>query len=196
MNTTSENKTANLSDSQPSNLGVSTWKIDTAHSHIQFNVKHLVVTTLSGHFNKFDATMECHGDDFTHAKINFEADIDSISTSNVARDGHLKSDDFFNAVKYPKLTFVSTGIVKIDEVNYKLTGNLTIRDKTLPIELDVKYGGTVKGLQGQTLMGFELKGKINRKDFDLKWSYTTEAGNIVVSDEVNLVMGVEMAKQA
>ena len=196
METTSENKKANLSDSQPSKIGVSTWKIDHAHSHIQFTVKHLVITTLSGQFNTFDATMECFGDDFTHAKIKFEADVDSISTGNAARDGHLKSDDFFNASQFPKLTFVSTNIVKTDDEHYTLNGNLTIRDKTLPITLDVKYGGTVNGMNGQTLAGFELKGKINRKDFGLKWSYTTEAGSIVVSDEVNLVMGVEMVKQA
>jgi polyisoprenoid-binding protein YceI len=174
---------------------MSTWKIDHAHSHIEFKIKHLVVTTLGGHFNKFDATAETSNDDFTDAKITFEADIDSITTGNEQRDGHLKSDDFFNAATYPKLTFVSTSLKKIDTENYKLTGNLTIRDKTLPVSLDVVYGGTTKNAYGHTIAGFELNGKINRKDFGLKWSFTTEAGNVVVSDEVRLVIGVEMVKQ-
>jgi polyisoprenoid-binding protein YceI len=174
---------------------MSTWKIDHAHSHIQFKVKHLVVTTLGGHFNTFDATMECHNDDFTDAKISFEANVNSISTGNEQRDGHLKSDDFFNAAAYPKLTFVSTHIKKNDPEDYKLTGNLTIRDKTLPVTLEVVYGGTTLNAYGKTIAGFELNGKINRKDFGLKWSSTTEAGNVVVSDEVRLVIGVEMVKQ-
>lgn len=174
---------------------MSTWKIDQAHSHIEFKIKHLVVTTLGGHFNKFDATAETNSDDFSDAKISFEADADSISTGNEQRDGHLKSDDFFNTSTYPKIKFASTSLKKIDKENYKLTGNLTIRDKTLPVTLDVVYGGTIKNAYGKTIAGFELNGKINRKDFGLKWSFTTEAGNVVVSDEVKLAMGVEMMKQ-
>lgn len=174
---------------------MSTWKIDKAHSHIQFKVKHLVVTTLGGHFENFDATLETVNDDFTDAKISFEAEVNSVSTGNEQRDKHLESDDFFNAAAYPKLKFASTNIKKIDAENYKLTGNLTIRDKTLPVTLDVLYGGTTKNFAGKTVAGFELNGKINRKDFGLKWSFTTEAGNVVVSDDVRLVIGVEMVKQ-
>jgi polyisoprenoid-binding protein YceI len=169
--------------------------MDHNHSRIEFKVKHLVVTTLGGHFTKFDAAMESDKDDFTDAKIIFEADVDSITTGNEQRDGHLKSDDFFNVATYPKLTFVSTSMQKIDGENYKLAGNLTIRDKTLPVTLNVVHGGTIKNFYGKTMAGFELSGKINRKDFGLKWSATTEAGNVVVSDEVKLVMGVEMVKQ-
>ena len=174
---------------------MSTWKIDPNHSHIEFKVKHLVVTTLGGHFTKFDATVEASNDDFTDAKISFEADVDSITTGNEQRDGHLKSDDFFNAASYPKIKFVSTSFKKIDPENYKLEGNLTMRDKTLPVTLNVAYGGTTKNHFGKTLAGFELSGKINRKDFGLKWSATTEAGSIVVSDEVKLAIVVEMLKQ-
>lgn len=174
---------------------MSTWKIDHAHSRIEFKVKHLVVTTLGGHFTTFDATAETNGDDFTDAKISFEADVDSITTGNEQRDGHLKSDDFFNSASYPKIKFVSTGFKKIDGNNYKLTGNLTIRDKTLPVSLDAEYGGTTKNFFGKVLAGFELSGKINRKDFGLKWSATTEAGNIVVSDDVKLILAAEMVKE-
>jgi polyisoprenoid-binding protein YceI len=174
---------------------MSTWKIDPAHSKIEFKVKHLVVTTLAGHFSKFDATVETNSDDFTDAKITFEADVDSITTGQEQRDGHLKSDDFFNAAAYPKIKFVSTSFTKVDDENYKLNGNLTIRETTLPITLNVEYGGTTKNHFGKTLAGFELHGKINRKDFGLKWTATTEAGNIVVSDEVKLAIVVEMLKQ-
>lgn len=174
---------------------MSTWKIDPAHSRIDFKVKHLVVTTLGGHFSKFDATAETNSDDFTDAKITFEADVDSISTGQEQRDGHLKSDDFFNAAAYPKIKFVSTSFKKVDNENYKLNGNLTIRETTLPVTLDVEYGGTTQNHFGKTLAGFEINGKINRKDFGLKWSATTEAGSVVVSDEVKLAIVVEMLKQ-
>jgi|SRR6185312_885923 len=174
---------------------MSTWKIDPAHSRIDFKVKHLVVTTLGGHFSKFDATAETNNDDFTDAKITFEADVDSITTGVEQRDGHLKSDDFFNAATYPKIKFVSTSFKKVDGQNYKLTGNLTIRETTLPVTLDVEYGGTTKNHFGKTLAGFEITGKINRKDFGLKWSAVTEAGSMVVGDDVKLAIVVEMLKQ-
>jgi polyisoprenoid-binding protein YceI len=174
---------------------MSIWKIDPNHSHIDFRVKHLVVTTIGGHFTKFDGTAETNNDDFSDAKISFEADVNSVSTGNEQRDGHLKSDDFFNAASYPKINFVSTSFKKVDAENYKLTGNLTMRDKTLPVTLDVAYGGTTQNHFGKTLAGFELSGKINRKDFGLKWSATTEAGNLVVGDEVKLAIVVEMLKQ-
>ena len=115
METSKVNKTTSLSDSEQINITkTSIWKIDTNHSHIDFRVKHLMVTSLGGHFNTFDATMECHNDGFEGAKVSFEADVNSITTGNEMRDGHLKSDDFFNAATYPKLTFVSSGIKKID----------------------------------------------------------------------------------
>lgn len=174
---------------------MSTWKIDNLHSQVQFKVKHLVVTTVTGHFTKFDASLEASKDDFTDAKITFEADVNSISTGNEQRDGHLKSDDFFNVEKFPKIKFVSTGVKKSDNEHYKLEGNITLRDVTKPISLDVVYGGTVKNPYGMTVAGFEINGKLNRKEFGLKWHAATEAGQIVVSDDVRLDVTVEMVKQ-
>ncbi len=174
---------------------MNTWKIDPAHSRIEFKVKHMVVTTLGGHFSKFDSTMEWDGEDLTTAKIIFEADVDSIYTGIEQRDNHLKSDDFFNAAAYPKIKFVSTSITKVDGMDYTLKGDLTIRDKTLPVTLNVVYGGSVSNFYNKQMAGFELKGKLNRKDYGLKWSATTEAGSIVVSEEVKLEMNVEMIKQ-
>lgn len=172
-----------------------TWKIDGMHSQVQFKVKHLVVTTVTGNFKIFDATMESSKDDFSDAKVSFEADVNSINTGNDQRDGHLKSDDFFNAEKYPKLKFVSKSIKKVDDENYKVSGDLTLRDVTKSITLDAVYGGTVKNPYGKIVAGFEITGNINRKEFGLKWHAATEAGQIVVSDEVRLDITVEMIQQ-
>ncbi len=175
---------------------MSTYKIDTAHSEITFKVKHLMITNVTGSFTKFDATMEAEQADFSDAKISFEADVNSISTNNEQRDGHLKSDDFFAAEKFPKLSFVSTSFTKISDEEYTLTGNLTLRGVTKSIVLGVEYGGTATDPYGQVKSGFEIGGKINRKDFGLTWGAVTEAGGVVVSDEVKLHLAVQMIKQA
>lgn len=175
---------------------MATWKIDPAHSEIEFKVKHLMITTVTGHFADYTATLEGEKEDFSDAKISFEADVNSISTKNTQRDEHLKSPDFFDAASHPKITFESTGIKKKDDENYTLNGNLTIRGVSKPVELNVEYGGTQVDPWGQTKAGFELTGKINRKDFGLTWSATTEAGGLVLSDDVRLALAVQMIKQA
>lgn len=175
---------------------MATWKIDPAHSEIEFKVKHLMITNVTGHFAGYDATLESGKDDFSDAKINFEADVNSISTKNAQRDEHLKSADFFDAAKYEKISFKSTDVKKKDAENFVLIGDLTIRDVTRPVDLDVEYTGTLVDPYGQTKAGFELKGKINRKDFGLTWSATTEAGGLVLSDDVRLALAVQMVKQA
>lgn len=175
---------------------MATYKIDAAHSEITFKVKHLMITNVTGSFTKFDATLESSKEGFTDAKISFNADVTSISTNNEQRDGHLKSDDFFAAEKFPALTFNSSSLKKISDEEYKLIGDLTIRDVTKQIELDVEFGGTATDPWGQVKSGFEISGKINRKDFGLVWTATTEAGGIVVSDEVKLNLSVQMIKQA
>lgn len=171
------------------------WAIDPAHSEISFKVKHLVVTTLTGKFNTFEGAVETANEDFSDAKISFTADIASISTGNADRDGHLQSDDFFNASGYPKLTFTSASFTKTGDAEYKLTGDITIRDVTKPIELSVEYGGTTVDPWGQTKAGFEINGKIKRKEFGLQWNALTEAGSAVVSDEVKLHLNVQLVKQ-
>ncbi len=175
---------------------MATYKIDVDHSDIMFKVKHLMISTVTGIFKKFDATLEVNEQDLSDAKMSFEADIDSVDTKNEQRDGHLKSDDFFNAEQYSKMTFKSTGIEKTGGDEYKLMGDLTIRDVTKPLELRVEYNGTTKDPWGFERMGFEVSGKINRKEFGLKWSAVTEAGGLVVADDVKLAMSVEMVKQA
>jgi len=175
---------------------MATYKIDAAHSEILFKVKHLMITNVTGSFAKFDGTMVADAPDYTDAKVTFEADIDSISTNNAQRDGHLKADDFFAADKFPKLTFVSTGFEKLNDEEYKLTGDLTIRDVTKPVTLDVTYGGTTNDPWGQTKVGFEIAGKVNRKEFGLSFHAVTEAGSVMLSEEVKLLLNVQFTKQA
>ncbi|AWO01799.1 hypothetical protein DLD77_08870 [Chitinophaga alhagiae] len=175
---------------------MTTWKIDPAHSEIEFKVKHLMITNVTGHFAQYDATLTASKDDFSDASISFEADVNSVSTKNSQRDEHLKSPDFFDAANHPKITFKSTEVKKKDAETFVLKGDLTIRGTTRPVELNVEYAGITVDPYGQTKAGFELSGKINRKDFGLTWSATTEAGGLVVSDDVRLVLAVQMIKQA
>jgi polyisoprenoid-binding protein YceI len=170
------------------------WKIDPTHSEIQFKVKHLVISTVTGSFGSYDGQIEADGDFFNNAKAVFTADIQSISTNNEDRDQHLKSDDFFNADEYPQLKFESTNFDKIRDGEYKVTGDLTIRDVTRKVLLDVVHGGTVSDPYGQTKAGFEINGTINRKEFGLTWSAVTEAGNVVVGDQVKLQLNVQFVK--
>lgn len=174
---------------------MATWTIDHAHSEIGFKVKHLVISTVSGKFTSFEGKLEAEKEDFTDAKISFSADIDSIHTGNDQRDGHLKSPDFFDAANHPKISFVSTAVKAEGGSDYKVTGNLTIKGITKPVTLNAEYGGVQKDFYNRTIAGFELTGKINRKEFGLEWNGLTEAGSIVVSEEVRLVMAVELVKE-
>jgi polyisoprenoid-binding protein YceI len=174
---------------------MATWTIDPAHSEVTFKVRHLVISNVSGKFKSFEGTVESDKDDFTDAKINFSAAIDSIDTGVEQRDGHLKSPDFFDAANHPKLTFVSTGVTKKGD-DYKVTGNLTIRGTTKPIELAVEYGGQQKDFYGNTVAGFEVSGKIDRQEFGLTWSAVTETGGIVAGNEVKILVHVELHKKA
>jgi len=170
------------------------WTIDPTHSEVEFKVKHLVITTVTGRFNAYTGSIEASDDSFVDAKVAFEAQIDSISTGQEQRDGHLKSAEFFDAATYPTLTFASTGLSKKGD-GLVLAGQLTMRGVSKDISLDVDFGGMEKDLYGQIKAGFEVTGKINRKDFGLTWGALTEAGGAVVSDEVRLVVNVQFTKQ-
>jgi len=171
------------------------WAIDTAHSEVHFKVKHMMVSTVTGAFDEFEGKAESSSEDFTNANIEFSANIDSINTKNGQRDGHLKSEDFFNAEKFPKMTFKSTKFTKTDEDEFELIGDLTIRDVTKSVKLEVEFNGTAVDPYGNTKAGFEIKGKINRKDFGLKWGAVTEAGSVVVGDQVKLDINIQLIKQ-
>ena len=171
------------------------WMIDTVHSEIGFKIKHLVVSNASGKFTSFEGEAETASDDFNNAKIHFSADIDSIHTGNEQRDGHVKSPDFFDAATYPKLTFESTSFTKKADSDYTLEGNLTMHGVTKPVELAVEFGGIHKSLYGQMVAGFEVTGKIKRADFGLTWSAVTEAGGLVLGEDVKLQINLELIKQ-
>jgi polyisoprenoid-binding protein YceI len=172
-----------------------TWKIDPAHSEIQFKVKHLMITTVTGYFKQFDLEVQTENDDFnTASKIEFTADINSIDTNNQQRDTHLKSADFFDAEKHAQLKFVGKKYeVKGD--SGQLNGDLTIRGVTKPVTVKVDFGGIVTDPYGQTKAGFTVEGKISRKEFGLTWSAVTEAGQVVVSDDVKLHAEIQLVKQ-
>ncbi|ADQ17853.1 YceI family protein [Leadbetterella byssophila DSM 17132] len=176
---------------------MSTWKIDPSHSEIQFKIKHLMISTVTGEFTDFDSTLECasEGEDFNGGKVNFTAKIDSINTKNEQRDGHLKSADFFDAEKYPEISFTSSSL-DLSGGEVVLKGDLTIKGTTKPITLTGDFGGVVVDGYGQTKAGFEVAGKLNRQDYGLTWSAVTEAGGVVVSDDVKLLLNVQFVKQA
>ncbi len=174
---------------------MSQWKIDAAHSEIKFKAKHLVISTVTGHFAKYDATVKTDKDDFSDAQISFEADVNSIVTNNDQRDGHLKSPDFFDVDNYPKLKFVSKSVKKISDSKFELAGDLTIRDVTKEITLDVTYNGRTGGLGNTEVAGFEMTGKLNRFEYGLKWNALTEAGNVVVGETINIEITAELIKQ-
>jgi len=173
-----------------------TWKLDPTHSEVAFKVKHLVITTVTGYFRSFDGTVVTEDEtDFTTGKVNFSIDTSSIDTNQPQRDEHLKSADFFNAGQYPQITFVSTSIDKKGNDEFLLHGDLTVGDITKAITLNVEFGGTVTDPYGNFKAGFEVAGKISRKEFGLTWSAVTEAGAVVVSDEVKIQASVQFVKQ-
>jgi polyisoprenoid-binding protein YceI len=166
------------------------WNIDTTHSEIGFKVKHMMISTVRGHFEDFNATIETENKNFNDADIIFKAQTNSINTKNSDRDTHLKSDDFFNAETYPEMIFKSKSFD-----GSTLVGDLTIRDITKQISLDVDFNGIAVDPYGQTKAGFEVTGSINRKDFNLTWNAITEAGSIVVSDTIKLVIDLQFIKE-
>jgi polyisoprenoid-binding protein YceI len=180
-----------VSDSSPSQTGK--WIIDKPHTNVKFSVSHLVISDVEGTFKSVDGTMEASKADFSDAKINFTAEVSSISTDNDMRDNHLKSDDFFNAAKFPQIKFVSTSFTPLGDNKYKLVGNLTIRDVTKPVTFDVKYGGTISAM-GATHAGFKATSKIDRFDFNLKWNKATEAGGMIVGKDVDITINVDFKK--
>lgn len=170
------------------------WSVDPTHSEVQFKVRHLVISTVTGFFKKFDGTIEQTGEDFDGAKATFAVSTASVDTNMADRDGHLRSEEFFDSEKFENMTFEGT-FTKKDEDTYKVNGNLTIKGNSKPVELTAEYGGTMVDGYGQTKSGFEITGKINRKEFGLNWSAVTEAGGVVVGDDVKLHLNLQFVKK-
>jgi polyisoprenoid-binding protein YceI len=174
---------------------VTKWTIDNAHSDLGFKVKHLMISTVKGSFKTFNGTVETENEtEFIDAAISFEADINSIDTGNHQRDEHLKAADFFDASSYPKLLFSSTSL-KPSGGGYEFKGNLTIKNITQPVLLRAEFGGITKDAWGNTKAGFEITGKINRKDFGLTWHQLTESGGIILGEDVNISADIQLLLQ-
>ncbi|MEI6660414.1 MAG: YceI family protein [bacterium] len=170
---------------------MSTWKIDQTHSIVGFKVKHLMVSTVTGEFKDFEGSIVSSDDSFLDAKVQFTAKIDSISTRNDMRDGHLKSADFFDSGAYPTISFVAKSSEKVD-TGFKVVGDITMHGVTKEIMLDVLFGGIGHDMDGVTrVVGFDLAGELNRQDFGLKWNKVLETGGVTVADIVKLDIHVE-----
>ena len=172
-------------------MKITNWTIDSTHSEIAFKVKHMMISTVTGYFENFQANAKSDGENFHNASIEFTAKTDSINTKNKDRDAHLRSDDFFNSEQFPEMRFASKSFN-----GEQLIGDLTLKGLTKEITLHAELNGIAVDPYGQTKAGFEISGEINRKDYNLTWSTVTEAGSIVVSDKVKLVIDVQFIKQS
>jgi polyisoprenoid-binding protein YceI len=172
----------------------SKWNVDASHSNVKFSVSHMVISEVEGSFSGYEGTLDAPGADFNNSTINFSVNVGTVNTNSEQRDGHLKSADFFDVTKYPTMNFKSTSFKKTTGNNYQLEGNLTIKGVTKKVTFDVTYGGTVKDPYGNIKAGFKAKGSIKRMDYGLTWSALTEAGGMVVGDEVAIMFNIELAK--
>lgn len=166
------------------------------HSEVQFKIKHLVISTVTGTFRQFGGGATTEHDDFDGAEVHFELDVNSIDTNQEMRDTHLKSAEFFEADTYPKIAFKSTSFRKIDDDEYALVGELTMKGVTKPVTLKAEYGGTAKDAYGNQKLGFEVTGKINRKEFGLTYNALTETGGLALGEDIKLIANIQLAQAA
>lgn len=171
------------------------WVIDPMHSEISFKIRHLMITNVQGSFKDFDATIYSTGDDFTTAEIDCWINVASVDTGNEERDGHIKSEEFFDAANFPQILFEATGYENVDnDGSYELYGDLTIKGFSKKIKLDVEFGGVVKDAWGNEKAGFTINGKVNRKDWGLNWNATLETGGVLISDEVKISCEIQLMR--
>lgn len=171
----------------------STWVLDPTHSEIQFKVKHLMISNVTGQFLVMDGSVTSDDDSFSNASVRFTANAGSIHTGNDQRDGHLKGAEFFDVEQFPEIVFASN---QFNAGEGRIKGELTVKGVTRPVELEVEFAGVNKDPWGNTKAGFSLSGKINRKDWDLNWNAALETGGFLVSDEVKILAEIQFAKQA
>ena len=171
----------------------SNWKVDKVHSSVTFTVRHMVISDVTGSFKDFTVDLKSEKDDFSDAEVQSTIKVGSISTDNTMRDNHLKSDDFFNAEKFPEIQFKSTSFEKISDTKYKITGDLTIRDVTKTVTFDATLNGTLKTNRG-LLSAWKATTTINRFDYNLKWNKTIETGGLIVGQDVLITLNLELNK--
>jgi polyisoprenoid-binding protein YceI len=177
-------------------MTTNSWNLDTVHSGINFSVRHMVVSKVRGRFTKFTGNVELDEGDLTRSVVEATIVASSIDTGTGQRDDHLRSADFFDVEHFPQIRFRSTRIEKLGGERYRLTGDLTIRDVTRPIELDAEYGGRGKDPWGNERVGFTAKAALDRKDFGLKWNQALETGGVLVSDRVEIELEVQAVRAA
>lgn len=175
-------------------MTTTTWAVDPMHSEVLFKVKHLVISTVTGSFKNFKGSAITDGDNFENAAIQFSLDVNSIDTRQESRDAHLKSADFFDAELFPDIQFTSTSFTKTDDDQYKMLGDLTMKGITKPVALNVEYGGTENDLYGTKKVGFEITGKINRKEFGLTYNALTETGGLALGEDIKLIANIQVAQ--
>lgn len=175
-------------------MSTTKWIVDPTHSEVQFKIKHLVISTVTGAFNNFSGEVEASEETFEDANIQFSLDVNSIDTNQTMRDDHLKSAEFFDAAQFPSITFKSSSFKKLKGDDYQLNGQLTIRDITKDVVLNAEFGGSAKDFYGNTKSGFEVTGKINRKEFGLTYNAVTETGGIALGDDIKLIANIQLAQ--
>lgn len=172
------------------------WTLDKAHSDLQFKVKHMMISNVSGSFTDFDVQAETENDDFSTAIIDVNVDLFSIDTNNDQRDAHLRTADFLEIEKFPKITFRSLKMEKVEDNDFRLIGDLSIRGVTKAVSLNVEFSGIATDPYGQVKAGFSFNGKINRLDFGVNWNVALEAGGILVSEEVRIIGEIQLIKNS
>lgn len=170
------------------------WSIDASHSSVGFSVRHMMVTNVRGTFDKFTAKVDGSPADPATAKISATIEVASVDTRDAKRDEHLRAADFFDAARFPQMTFASTKVEKTSATSAKVTGNLTLRGVTKPVVLDVEYTQPLKNPWGKTVVGATATGKINRKDFGVSWSRNLDGGGVVVGDEVTIQLDLQFVR--
>jgi polyisoprenoid-binding protein YceI len=176
-------------------MAITKWTVDPAHSDVQFKIKHLVISTITGSFKNFEGGATSDQTNFENAEIHFSLDVSSIDTNVEMRDTHLKSADFFDAEQFPHITFQSNYFHKVKGDNYKLAGLLTLKGITKPIELDAEYGGAERGADGNIRVGFEVEGRLSRQEFGLNYMQLTDSGGMLIGEDVRLIANIQLVKQ-
>ena len=171
------------------------WQIDASHSNINFTARHMMISKVRGQFENFDGTINFDPDQPENTTVDISIDVSTLSTNDEQRDNHLKSPDFFDASKYPGMTFKSKKVEQLDEDSGKLYGDLTIRGKTQPVVLEVEYAGLAKSPWGTTSAGFSASTTVNRKDWGLNWNQALETGGFLVGDKIKIDIDLELIKQ-
>jgi polyisoprenoid-binding protein YceI len=179
----------------PTTATTTTWSVDPSHSHVEFAVKHLMISTVKGRFGDVKGTITYNESNPAQSKVDIEISTASVDTRAEQRDAHLRSPDFFDVERFPTMKFTSKRIEGDPNGEFKLIGDLTIRDKTQEVALDAEFQGKTRDPWGSDRMGFAARGKINRKEFGLSWNQALDAGGWVLGDDIKMSIEVELVKQ-